>query len=74
VGLKLNVPLDKLSDVLTVIGSFGEHSPTVSPLTDKEWVALEVILEERAEREAIPKLQQAGASGFVSYPLNKVIS
>jgi len=74
VGLKLNVPLDKLSYVLTVIGSFGEHSPTISPLTDKEWVALEVILEERAEREAIPKLQQAGASGFVSYPLNKVIS
>ncbi len=74
VGLKLNVPRAKLDDVLAVIGSFGEHSPTMSPLTDDDWVALDVILEERAEREAIPRLQRAGASGFVSYPLNKVIS
>ncbi|MCZ6546415.1 MAG: ATP phosphoribosyltransferase [Chloroflexi bacterium] len=74
VGLKLNVPRAKLDDVLAVIGSFGEHSPTMSPLTDDDWVALDVILEERAEREAIPLLQRAGASGFVSYPLNKVIS
>ncbi len=74
VGLKLNVPRAKLDDVLAVIGSFGEHSPTVSPLTDDGWVALDVILEERAERDAIPRLQRAGASGFVSYPLNKVIS
>ena len=74
VGLKLNVPRAKLDDVLAVIGSFGEHSPTMSPLTDDDWVALEVILEERAERDAIPRLQRAGASGFVSYPLNKVIS
>ena len=74
VGLKLNVPRAKLDDVLAVIGSFGEHSPTMSPLTDDDWVALDVILEERAERDAIPLLQRAGASGFVSYPLNKVIS
>jgi ATP phosphoribosyltransferase len=74
VGLKLNVPRAKLDEVLAVIGSFGEHSPTMSPLTDDDWVALDVILEERAEREAIPRLQRAGASGFVSYPLNKVIS
>ena len=74
VGLKLNVPRAKLDDVLAVIGSFGEHSPTMSPLTDDDWVALDVILEERAERDAIPRLQRAGASGFVSYPLNKVIS
>lgn len=74
VGLKLNVPRAKLDEVLAVIGSFGEHSPTMSPLTDDDWVALDVILEERAEREAIPLLQRAGASGFVSYPLNKVIS
>ena len=74
VGLKMNVPPGKLDDVLAAIGSFGEHSPTISPLTDEGWFALEVILEERVEREAIPKLQHAGASGFVSYPLNKVIS
>jgi len=74
VGLKLNVPRDHLEAVLAVIGSYGEHSPTIAPLTDESWVALEVILDERTEREAIPRLQKAGASGFVSYPLNKVIS
>ncbi len=74
VGLKLNVPRAQLEAVLTVIGSYGEHSPTIAPLTDDTWVALEVILDERIEREAIPRLQRAGASGFVSYPLNKVIS
>ena len=74
VGLKLNVPRTQLDAVLEVIGSFGEHSPTISQLTDDAWVALEVIMDEREEREAIPRLQRAGASGFVSYPLNKLIS
>ena len=74
VGLKLNVPRTQLDAVLEVIGSFGEHSPTISQLTDEAWVALEVIMDEREEREAIPRLQRAGASGFVSYPLNKLIS
>ena len=74
VGLKLNVPRDQLAAVLEVIGSFGEHAPTVSPLADEHWLALEVILDERTERDMIPALQRAGASGLVSYPLNKVIS
>ena len=74
VGLKLNAPRSTLDAVLAVIGSFGEHSPTISTLTDKDWVALEVILDERTEREMIPELLRAGASGLVSYPLNKVIS
>lgn len=74
VGLKLNVPRSELDAVLARIGEYGEHSPTVSPLVDDAWVALELILDERTEREIIPALQKAGASGFVSYPLNKVIS
>ena len=74
VGLKLNTPRDRLDDVLAVIGRFGEHAPTVSPLIDSDWVALEIIMEERQEREIIPQLRRAGASGLVSYPLNKVIS
>jgi ATP phosphoribosyltransferase len=74
VGLKINVPRASLDDVLAVIGTDGEHAPTISPLVDDEWVALEVILDERSERNLIPALQRAGASGFVSYPLNKVIS
>ncbi len=74
VGLKLNVPRAKLEQVLAVIGSFGEHAPTLSPLVDDSWVALEIILDERSEREIIPAVRRAGASGLVSYPLNKVIS
>ena len=74
VGLKLNTPRSSLEDVLAVIGKFGEHAPTISPLIDDSWVALEIILDERQEREMIPELRRAGASGLVSYPLNKVIS
>ena len=74
VGLKLNTPRSKLHDVLAIIGKFGEHAPTISPLIDDSWVALEIILDERQEREMIPELLRAGASGLVSYPLNKVIS
>ena len=40
---------------------------------DSEWVAVEVILEERQERELIPRLKRAGATGIITYPLNKVI-
>lgn len=74
VGLKLNTPRASLEDVLAVIGKFGEHAPTISPLIDDSWVALEIILDERQEREMIPELRRAGASGLVTYPLNKVIS
>lgn len=74
VGLKLNTPRERLEDVLAVIASSGEHAPTISPLIDEDWVALEIILEEREERGLIPRLREAGASGLVSYPLNKVIS
>ena len=74
VGLKLNTPRTHLDDVLAVIGKFGEHAHTISPLIDESWVALEIILDERQEREMIPEIRRAGASGLVSYPLNKVIS
>ncbi len=74
VGLKLNAPRERLEAVLAIIGKFGEHAPTISPLIDDSWVALEIILDERQEREMIPELLRAGASGLVSYPLNKVIS
>ena len=51
----------------------AEKSPTVSRLADTGWVAVEVILEERQERELIPALKRAGATGIITYPLNKVI-
>jgi ATP phosphoribosyltransferase len=51
----------------------AEQSPTVSGLADPDWVAVEVILPAAIERELIPKLKRAGASGIIVYPLNKVI-
>jgi ATP phosphoribosyltransferase len=71
VGLKMNVPRDRLDEVAAILPS--EKSPTISPLADETWVALEVIVEERIERELIPKLKRAGASAIITYPLNKVI-
>jgi ATP phosphoribosyltransferase len=71
VGLKMNVPENGMAEVLKVLPS--EKSPTVSPLAEKGWSAVEVILEEIQERELIPKLKRAGATGIITYPLNKVI-
>jgi ATP phosphoribosyltransferase len=71
VGLKMNVPEDKLQEVIANLPS--EKSPTISRLADSQWVAVEVILEERQERELIPALKRAGATGIITYPLNKVI-
>ncbi len=71
VGLKMNVPENKLSEVVSFLPA--EKSPTVSRLADSQWVAVEVILEEKQERELIPRLKRAGATGIITYPLNKVI-
>lgn len=71
VGLKMNVPKSKLAEVVSFLPS--EKSPTVSSLSDPEWVAVEVILEEKQERELVPRLKRAGATGIITYPLNKVI-
>ncbi len=71
VGLKMNVPEAKLAEVVSFLPA--EKSPTVSRLADQAWVAVEVILEEKQERELIPRLKRAGATGIITYPLNKVI-
>ncbi|HXE51693.1 MAG TPA: ATP phosphoribosyltransferase [Tepidisphaeraceae bacterium] len=71
VGLKMNVPEDRLQEVVGFLPA--EKSPTVSRLADSQWVAVEVILEEKQERELIPRLKRAGATGIITYPLNKVI-
>ena len=71
VGLKMNVPEAKLAEVISFLPA--EKSPTVSRLADPAWVAVEVILEDRQERELIPRLKRAGATGIISYPLSKVI-
>jgi ATP phosphoribosyltransferase len=71
VGLKMNVPESRLAEVVSFLPA--EKSPTVSRLSDAGWVAVEVILEEKQERELIPRLKRAGATGIITYPLNKVI-
>lgn len=71
VGLKMNVPRSKINEVLSLLQA--EHSPTINDLADSGWAAVEVITDEKIERELIPRLKRAGATGLVSYPLNKVI-
>ncbi len=71
VGLKMNVARENLASVVGLLPS--ELSPTISSLADERFVAVEVILEEHVERELVPALKQAGASGIITYGLNKVI-
>ena len=71
VGLKMNIPRAQLEAVSAILPA--ERSPTISPLGDPDWVAIEVIVEERIERELVPQLKRAGATGLITYPLNKVI-
>ena len=71
VGLKMNVAKDNVDQVLKVLPAM--RNPTVAPLSDSHWVAIETVIEERIVRELIPNLIRAGAEGIVEYPLNKVI-
>ena len=71
VGLKMNVPkamLDKLSAMLPAL-----RNPTVSPLADPAWTAVEIIIDEVQVRDLIPRLKDLGAEGIIEYPLNKVV-
>jgi ATP phosphoribosyltransferase len=71
VGLKMNIKKDDLKSILNILPS--EKSPTVSSLADSDYVAIEVIIEDKIERSLVPALKRAGASGIITYPLNKVI-
>jgi len=71
VGLKLNVARKDLDAILALLPA--EKSPTVSALADENYVAVEVIIEERTARDLVPQLKRAGASGLFTYPLKKVI-
>lgn len=71
VGMKMNVSRKDLEAVVKILPA--EKSPTVSALADANYVAVEVIMEERAARNLIPCLCRAGASGIFTYPLNTVI-
>jgi ATP phosphoribosyltransferase len=71
VGLKMNIKKDDLQSILQILPA--EKSPTVSSLADPDYVAIEVIIEDKIERSLVPALKRAGASGIITYPLNKVI-
>ena len=71
VGLKLNCPREGLDKVLGILPSM--KNPTISRLSDDEWVAVETILLETEVRSIIPELKESGARDIIEYPLNKVI-
>lgn len=71
VGLKLNVARKNLEAIMELLPA--EKSPTISTLADADWIAVEVVVEEHIERELVPRLKRAGASGIITYALSKVI-
>src|SRR5262249_22212255 len=71
VGLMLNVRKQGLDGVLAVLPAL--QKPTVSPLSDGDWVAVNTIIEETTAWRIMPQLKAAGAEGIVEYPLNKVV-
>jgi ATP phosphoribosyltransferase len=71
VGMMLNVEKKNLAAVLNVLPALKK--PTISPLSEGEWLALNTILDETTVRTIIPRLKEAGAQGIVEYPLNKIV-
>ena len=71
VGLMMNVPREKLKQVLTLLPALQQ--PTVSELAGSNWCAVNTVLDETVVRQIIPRLKAAGARGIVEYPLSKVI-
>jgi ATP phosphoribosyltransferase len=71
VGLMLNVQRADLEKVLAVLPALKQ--PTISTLSDSDWVAVNTVIEEKTVREIIPRLKAANAQGIVEYPLNKIV-
>jgi ATP phosphoribosyltransferase len=71
VGLMLNVRQVDLPRILSLLPAL--QRPTISSLSDRDWVAVNTIIEERTVRDLIPKLKAAGGQGIVEYPLNKIV-
>ena len=71
VGLMLNVRREHLPQILDLLPAL--QRPTISALSDEQWVAVNTIIEERTVRDLIPKLKAAHAQGIVEYPLNKIV-
>ena len=71
VGLMLNVRRADLPKVLALLPAL--QRPTISSLSDEDWVAVNTIIEEKTVRDLIPKVKAAGGQGIVEYPLNKIV-
>jgi ATP phosphoribosyltransferase len=71
VGLKMNVEKKSLTKIEKLLPSL--KNPTISQLSDPNWVAVEVVLKESEVKKMIPQLKKAGAQGIIEYPLNKVV-
>ena len=72
VGLKFNIPRARIEELQSFLPSMRQ--PTISPLLDPEWAALEIVVDESTVRKFIPELKNCGATDIIEYPLNKVIS
>jgi ATP phosphoribosyltransferase len=71
VGLKMNVPGDRLEDVIDLLPSL--QAPTIAHLHRSDWLGLEAVVGEAVVRELIPRLLKTGATGIIEYPLNKIL-
>ncbi len=71
VGLKMNVPGEKIRDVIDLLPSL--QAPTVAHLYKSDWLSVEAIVREAVVREMLPQLLKAGATGIIEYPLNKIV-
>lgn len=71
VGLKMNVPSDKLDHITALLPSM--NAPTIAHLYQKDWYSVEIVISEHEVRDLAPRLLKAGAEGIIEYPLNKVI-
>ena len=71
VALKMNAPKDKLASVMALLPSL--QSPTISELSDTDWVALETVVDSNLVRDLVPQLRDAGAQGILEYALRKIV-
>ena len=71
VGLKMNLPKENLDEMLEGLPSL--RRPTVAPLAEEGWVAIETVIDEAVVRDIIPHLKRHGAEGIIEYPLNKIV-
>jgi ATP phosphoribosyltransferase len=71
VGLKMNIEKDKLDGLVKMLPAM--KNPTISHLYDPNWMAVEIVVDEKIVRDLIPQLKRAGARDIIEYTLNKVI-